>query len=163
MTHRQWVIMRICMGVSGICTGISVCLAFGLHFHSYHGALWGGISGVFAAFALIVSILEFRGFWTKDNLKCLFGVFVFGIVTSVIALAGFVGYTVMAIVNGEGIVVYGNSLWMGSVWTSMTAKWTGMLTSSSWSYYKRIRDAGKDSEKEAKEKEPMMESSGEKA
>ncbi|XP_071788632.1 heme transporter HRG1-like [Asterias amurensis] len=125
-------------------TGISLgCLVFMVflaveEYRNFHIAIWGLVSGIFAALTLIVHIQHTRGdrdVWV-NRLKA---PIIVGFIVQLGSIAAFITYIVLALVEKQTLMpVTGahHGYYLTAIWVFMTWKWSFALFFFSRSYRK---------------------------
>ncbi|XP_013394203.1 heme transporter hrg1-B-like [Lingula anatina] len=132
--------VRISLAVIGIIVGLAVLGVFGVKFKNWSAAIWGAISGVFAAVTLYVHIQYIRDIWKTFFYKLKYLMYT-GCFVQLAGVCGFIVYLTLGIV--QKIVFtefYGENYYLTCVWCFMTWKWGFALFYYSRSYRRLYED-----------------------
>ncbi|XP_014662429.1 PREDICTED: heme transporter HRG1-like [Priapulus caudatus] len=134
LPSKRAIRVRIVFAVIGLIVGFSIPICFASNaYRNYNVALWGALSGCFAATTLWLHVKYSRGSlqsWTpRLRTFMLTGCFV-----QLAGVCGIVTYITLGIALRQSLTPYDDGYYLTSVWCFMTWKWGFMLFWYSRSY-----------------------------
>lgn len=128
---------RITFAVIGMVVGLSIFGSFGFYFRNWHCAVWGLVSGIFAALTLGIHI-EYRQHEWRRKPNFLRVIMFFGCLAQFLAISAFIIYIALGIHYKQRVTPWNDGFYVTSIWCLMSWKWSFLLFLYSRSYWKLI-------------------------
>ncbi|GFY61017.1 uncharacterized protein TNIN_442381 [Trichonephila inaurata madagascariensis] len=140
--QRRCLGCKIVLAVLGVVSGASIFVSF-IYYKNYNAAIWGLLTGIFAAVVLRLHISYRRRVLhlkhTADSLQI---VKVCGLILSFTAITASIVYFILAAVGHQGYKIEDDGYAPAGIFALLSLKWTVMMFFEGRKYEKLLRSTG---------------------